>query len=90
MHAKKHMHAITCSSCVHEATVRISWPSGVMRMVCSHCAAKPPSIVVAVQSSFHILTLLLPSTNIGSMVNVWLTCSRAANQARMHAMLVCM
>jgi hypothetical protein len=28
------------------------------------------------------LTLLLPSTNIGSMVNVWLTCSKAANQHR--------
>jgi hypothetical protein len=58
------------------ATVSTSAPSGVMRMVCSYCAASPPSAVTTVHLSFHSTKRGLPSVKIGSMVKVELSCAR--------------
>lgn len=53
--------------------VRISWPSWVIRTVCSCCAARLPSFVTTVHPSLHCFHLGFPSTKMGSIVKVWPT-----------------
>ena len=50
--------------------VRISQPSGVTRIVCSHWAESLRSLVTAVQPSGRIFTCRFPALTMGSMVNV--------------------
>jgi hypothetical protein len=48
--------------------VRISWPSLVTRIVCSHCADRLRSLVTTVQPSGSSFTCRLPALTMGSMV----------------------
>mmetsp|Transcript_26630 Transcript_26630/g.85724 ORF Transcript_26630/g.85724 Transcript_26630/m.85724 type:complete len:230 (-) Transcript_26630:30-719(-) len=62
-----HLHRTAAS---HHSCVRISYPSSVMSTVCSAVAARPPSTVTIVHPSCHCASLVLPSTRMGSIVNV--------------------
>ena len=52
-----------------------SAPVGVISSVCSNWAERRPSLVAAVQSSFHMTCRKLPSQIIGSIVKTWPTCT---------------
>lgn len=50
---------------VHDV-VRISAPDPVIRIVCSNCAAGPPSAVKIVHLSGHVTNSVVPMVRIGS------------------------
>ena len=51
-------------------TVSTSWPSGVTRIVCSHCADSEWSAVTIVHPSARQRIAALPALIIGSMVKI--------------------
>lgn len=52
---------------LYDDVVRISAPVTVIRIVCSNCAAGPPSAVTTVHLSGHVTNSVVPMVRIGSV-----------------------